>query len=104
MDCYGAPLWLQGSIPLAPICVADAPGDCRPAQSGFVRLPLPGEGDWGLETCPQWVCDVDEVQDGDGGIGLGSIRKGDWMFSIDLKGAYFQINIHPDSRSYLRLS
>ena len=33
---------------------------------------------------------------------LSSIRKGDWMVSIDLKDAYFHIPIHPDSRKYLR--
>ena len=32
---------------------------------------------------------------------LGSIRKGDWMFSIVLKDAYFQIPIRPDSSPYL---
>ena len=31
---------------------------------------------------------------------LGSIRKGDLMFSIDLNDAYFQILILPDSRPY----
>ena len=29
---------------------------------------------------------------------LGSIRKGDIMFSIDLKDAYFQIPVHTKSR------
>ena len=28
---------------------------------------------------------------------LETIRKGNFMFSIDLKDAYFQIPIHPDS-------
>ena len=32
---------------------------------------------------------------------LGSVRKGDWMFSIDLKYSYFQIPVHPESRPYL---
>ena len=31
-----------------------------------------------------------------------SVRRGDWMVSIDLKDAYLQIPIHPDSRKYLR--
>ena len=31
-----------------------------------------------------------------------SVRSGDWMVSIDLKDAYLQIPIHPDSRKYLR--
>ena len=33
---------------------------------------------------------------------LSSIRKGDWMISIDLKDAYFHIPIHLDSRKFLR--
>ena len=33
---------------------------------------------------------------------LRSIRQGDWMVSIDLKDAYLQIPIHPESRSLLR--
>ena len=31
-----------------------------------------------------------------------SVRSGDWMVSIDLKDAYLQIPIHPDSCKYLR--
>ena len=33
---------------------------------------------------------------------LGSVRKGDWMFSIDLRDAYFQIPAPPESWPYLR--
>ena len=33
---------------------------------------------------------------------LQSIRKGDWMISIDLQDAYFLVPMHPDSRKYLR--
>ena len=33
---------------------------------------------------------------------LASVRQGDWMISIDLKDAYFQIPVHPNSRPYLR--
>ena len=33
---------------------------------------------------------------------MASIREGDFMASLDLKDAYFQIPIHPDSRKYLR--
>ena len=29
-----------------------------------------------------------------------SLRKGRWVFSLDLKDAYFQIPIHPTSRNY----
>ena len=35
---------------------------------------------------------------------LGLIKKGDFMFSIDLKDAYLQISNHPDSRPYLRIA
>ena len=31
-----------------------------------------------------------------------SVRSGDWMASIDLKDAYLQVPIHPNSRKYLR--
>ena len=31
-----------------------------------------------------------------------SVRQGDWMASIDLKEAYLQVPIHPDSRRFLR--
>ena len=31
-----------------------------------------------------------------------SVRSGDWMVSIDLKDAYLQVPVHPDSRKYLR--
>ena len=31
-----------------------------------------------------------------------SVRRGDWMVSIDLKDAYLQVPIHPESRRYLR--
>ena len=31
-----------------------------------------------------------------------SVRQGDWMASIDLKEAYLQVPVHPDSRHFLR--
>ena len=31
-----------------------------------------------------------------------SVRRGDWMVSIDLKDAYLQVPMHPESRKYLR--
>ena len=33
---------------------------------------------------------------------LAAVNQGDWMVSIDLKDAYFQVPIHPRSRPYLR--
>ena len=31
-----------------------------------------------------------------------SVRQGDWMASIDIKEAYLQVPVHPDSRRFLR--
>ena len=31
-----------------------------------------------------------------------SVRQGDWMASIDLREAYLQVPVHPESRQYLR--
>ena len=31
-----------------------------------------------------------------------SVRQGDWMVSVDLKEAYFQVPVHPGSRKYLQ--
>ena len=31
-----------------------------------------------------------------------SVRRGDWMVSIDLKDAYLQVPMHPESRKFLR--
>ena len=33
---------------------------------------------------------------------LSSVRRGDWMFSLDLKDAYLQVPMHEESRKYLR--
>ena len=35
---------------------------------------------------------------------LSSVRRGDWMISIDLKDAYLQVPVHPNSRKYLRFA
>ena len=35
---------------------------------------------------------------------LRSVRRNDWMVSIDLKDAYLQIPIHPASRRFLRFT
>ena len=32
---------------------------------------------------------------------LQSVRRGDWIVSIDLKNAYLQVPVHPDSRRFL---
>ena len=31
-----------------------------------------------------------------------SVRPGDWMVSLDLKDAYLQVPMHPESRKFLR--
>ena len=33
---------------------------------------------------------------------LQSLRPGDWMVSLDMKDAYLQVPVHPESRCYLR--
>ena len=35
---------------------------------------------------------------------LASVRQGDWMVSLDLKDAYLQVPVHPESRRFLRFS
>ena len=35
---------------------------------------------------------------------LRSIRRGDWMISLDLQDAYLQVPVHPESRRYLRFT
>ncbi|XP_068233763.1 uncharacterized protein [Palaemon carinicauda] len=34
---------------------------------------------------------------------MASLREGDFMISLDLKDAYFQVPIHPTSRKFLRM-
>ena len=35
---------------------------------------------------------------------MSAIRQDDWMVFLDLKDAYLQVPIHPDSRHFLRFS
>ncbi|XP_066946938.1 uncharacterized protein [Macrobrachium rosenbergii] len=35
---------------------------------------------------------------------LRSVRRDDWMISVDLKDAYLQVPVHPESRKFLRFS
>ena len=46
----------------------------------------------------------DILQDGDSPVSrlLLSVRAGDWMVSLDLKDAYLQVPMHPESRKFLR--
>ena len=34
---------------------------------------------------------------------LSSLRQGNWVFSVDLKDAYFQVPMHPSDKKYLRM-
>ena len=51
---------------------------------------------------PERVCSAKSVQDGDCTSVLMSVREGDFLSSIDLKDAYFQIPVHQSSRKLLR--
>ena len=62
---------------------------------------------WGMETChrafnTQQLRNSDKVQDGDRCFSPGVSPRGDWMFSVDLQDAYFQVPVHQESHLYLR--
>ena len=75
--------------------------------SRLLQSSLPGgEGDWRLEACDRSLAferlrPVDAVQDGTVTSVLLSVREGDFLASLDLKDAYFQIPIHGSSRKLL---
>ena len=76
--------------------------------SRLLQSSLPGgEGDWRLEACDQpltfeRLCTADVVQDGNSRFGAVICQRGDFLASLDLKAAYFQIPIHGSSRKLLR--
>ena len=76
--------------------------------SRLLQSSLPGgEGDWRLEACDRSLSferlrPADAVQDGNSRFGAVSVREGDFLASLDLKDAYFQIPIHGSSRKLLR--
>ena len=85
-------------------------GSHRTSSTSFPRLLQPficdDKGLRVVATCdrsfslePQGV--EDAFQDGDSPV-HSVVRMGYWMVSIDLKDAYLQIPIHPESRKYLR--
>ena len=57
-------------------------------------------GYWPFVADPEGSQDV--FQDGDSPVGSSLSSEVDWMVSLDLKDAYLQVPIHPDSRNYLR--
>ena len=86
-------------------------GTCEPVGSRFLQLAVPcREGDRGLASCHpvidlstlNGIVTATKFQIETVASVLRAIRKGDWMFSIDLKDEYFQIPVHPESRPFLR--
>ena len=94
-----------GGLQVAP---EGSSGSCRPAWSGLLQPPFSAaEGDRWLEASHRLIHSEllfhpDKFQIETVALILVSIRKGDLMFSVDLKDAYFQIPIHSDSQPYLR--
>ena len=86
-------------------------GSYRVGSTSFSRLLQPSfcsdeslmvlaAGDRPFLTKSQGV--EDTIQDGDYPVHSVVSPQRDWMVSIDLKDAYLQVPIHPDSRRYLR--
>ena len=78
--------------------------------SRLLQSPFPGgEGFWQLETCgrslaPEQVVQLTPFKMEAVASVLLSVREGDFLASLDLKNAYFQIPIHPSSRKLLRFT
>ena len=76
--------------------------------SRLLQSPLPnGESFWRLETRDRSLAferlrPADAVQDGNSRFGAVICQIGDFLASLDLKDAYFQIPIHGSSRKLLR--
>ena len=76
--------------------------------SRLLQSSLPGgEGDWRLEACDRSLSferlrPAHAVQDGNSRFGAVICQRGDFLASLDLKDAYFQIPIHGSSRKLLR--
>ena len=76
-------------------------------QSRFLQSPIPGpKTRQPLEASnrpklPQQVSDHMKVQDGDPESIRASLRKNEWVTSIDLTDTYLHIPIHPQSQKYL---
>ena len=76
-----------------------APGEgsdrTRSSFSGLPQLPLCGLEDLRLDTQTRFKMETNQLV-------LHALRRDDWMVSLDLKDAYPQIPVHPDSRQFLR--
>ena len=76
--------------------------------SRLLQLSFPGgKGDGGLASrdrplSPERVCSAISVQDEDGSLRASVRPERDFLVSIDLKDAYFQILVHQSSRKLLR--
>ena len=82
--------------------------NCLRSGSRFLQSPLPcGESFWRLETrdrslTPERLRPADVVQDGNSRFCTVICQRGDFLDSLNLKDAYFQIPIHRSSRKLLR--
>ena len=88
--------------------VQGRPGNRPRSGSRLLQSPFSCEkGDGGLATrdrplSPERVCSPHSVQDGDSCLCAPVRQRGDFLASIDLKDAYFQIPVHRSSRKLLR--
>ena len=78
-----------------------------PGPGFYCRLFLVKKVTGGLATrdrplSPERVCSPHSVQDGDSRLCAPVRQRGDFLASIDLKDAYFQIPVHQSSRKLLR--
>ena len=68
-------------------------------------VPKPGVNKWrpiiDLSVLNKWI-DVPKCKFETNRSVMQALRQGDWMASVDLRDAYFQIPIHPESRKFLR--
>ena len=81
-------LIVKGAVELAPL----------PSPGFYSRLFVVWKTSWSWRP----VIDLSHFQMETIQSALLSVRQGDWMASIDLKEAYLQVPVHPDSRHFLR--
>ena len=97
MDCYSRPAAERRSRSRS-----------YPRKSGILQSSLPGsktrqplEASYRLEFTKQ-ISGHPKVQDGDPECIRASLRKGEWVTSIDLTYVYLHVPIHTQSQKYLR--